>query len=164
MILEKTEPQNNNWSIFFNASLDYIEQNWGFDGKTRDQFREEYKKELSIRVAQGQRLLYLSKTDDAYLGFVNAYLEDKGINNAKTLFIAEFCIFEQLRRRGYGEKMLQQLFRLPECSGIEYVAAEVDKDLPVANAFWKSQMVNLNDDGKRNLYWKYILPNTIELS
>ena len=154
MILEKAEPQNKDRSIFFNASLDYIEQNWGLDGKTRDQFREEYKKELSTRISQRERLLYLFKTDNEYLGFVNAYLEDKGIDNKKTLFVAEFCIFKQFRRHGCGEKMLLQLFRLPECFGIEYVAAEVDKDLPVANAFWKSQMTNLNDEGERNLYWK----------
>ena len=42
-------------------------------------FGKEYKDELTVRIAQGGRLLYLFKTDNEYLGFVNAYLEDEGI-------------------------------------------------------------------------------------
>ena len=113
MILEKTAPNKKNWPTFFNATLDYIEQNWGFNGKTRHQFGEEYKNELSTRIAQGGRLLYLFKTDESYLGFVNAYLENNGINNTKTLFIAEFCIFTQFRRHRYGEKMLLNVMVVP---------------------------------------------------
>jgi ribosomal protein S18 acetylase RimI-like enzyme len=151
VVLEIVIPSNENWEIFLDESVDYLKRNWGINKS-----KEEYAQEMLERITEGGRLLFLLKDDKQCFGFVNAYIVEKGLDHKKTLYIAEFCILESFRRKGYGKYMFKMLLELPEVSEVEIVVAEVDKNRSGSNAFWRSVMTNFSYEGQRNLYWKII--------
>jgi predicted acetyltransferase len=153
LTLQEVHLFDENWEFFVRASVDYIEENWGLE-TTRDVFEKQYSMLLQQRIAEGGRLLFLLRSDDCCCGFVNAYIEKCSVDQHDTLFIAEFCVFEEFRRHGFGREILRLLLSLPAVSAVAIVSAEADKNRAVANAFWSRVMQECRDSGACNLYFR----------
>lgn len=144
-------PGHGKWRLYLELMVEYLAAHWPavLDGTTRADFLVQHEAELSRRIAEGGRHLLLWCQNGEPIGFANAYLEGEG--RRRSLYIAEFCVPEPLRRRGLGRVIFAALVDVGRRNGARHVVAEVDKNMP-ANAFWNRILGSCNGTGLRNVY------------
>lgn len=78
--------------------------------------------------------LYWAYANDKVVGFVNLTLK----LNKHVAFIDDFYVLNSERRKGYGRKMVNALYKLLEQWNINNLELNVRRDTPHALAFWES--------------------------
>ncbi|NGX30290.1 MAG: hypothetical protein K940chlam4_01136 [Candidatus Anoxychlamydiales bacterium] len=151
--LQKVTLPSTDWEIFLDISVEYITKNWPrvLKGKTNKDFKKDYEKELVERIKEGDRALFLIQDDSSSIGIANVYLKDNILN------IAEFFIYDDSRRKGFGSKAVALLIKWEKSKKATSLRVEVDKDLTLANLFWSSLGLKLDTSKKRNIYFSEIL-------
>ncbi len=147
--LKEVQKEDKDWDIFLDISVDYITKNWPrvLKGKTNKDFKKDYEKELVERIKEGDRALFLIQYDSSSIGIANVYLRDNILN------IAEFFIYEDRRKKGFGSEAFNLLIKWGKSKKATSLRVEVDKDLTLANLFWGSFNLELDSSGVRNIYF-----------
>lgn len=143
-IISKNHPKFNN---FVDLSVEYINKYWPhvFKNMSLKESQIKYATELEYRLNQGSRGLFLARRDAEYIGIANAYCEKE------ILYVAEFYIKEEYRRQGIGRQLLAEVKNWGIKNNANKLHIEVDRDLELANNYWKSFGFDLSI-AERNIY------------
>ena len=147
--LEEIKKSTFSWELFIEMSVDYITTFWPsvLKNMPKKDFINEYEKKLKKQLNEDCRGIFLIKSNSKIVGIANVYLK-KDI-----LYVAEFFVDKNYRRQGYGSEALKLLIKWGKSKGASSLKIEVDKKLLLANAFWSSMDLQLNNSGNRNVYF-----------
>jgi ribosomal protein S18 acetylase RimI-like enzyme len=101
----------------------------------KDQERRKVYFQESFTWSGGNRHPHWAMVDGRRVGFIS--FEVSSVNNSAT--VANFYVFPNERRKGYGSALMQALYEQLDKLDVELIELNVRRDNPGALMFWEAQ-------------------------